>query len=89
MAARRPATCGAITNLAAEGLTKSPDGTLVATGNMRGTAFPLESPRFQSERMVTLLTFNSETGSITKLADYPFSGVLPEGGTLNLKGIIS
>ncbi|MDK4717302.1 hypothetical protein [Rhizobium sp. CNPSo 4039] len=74
------------TDVAAEGLAVSPDGRFVATVNMRGTAFSPESPRFQREATVTLLTFDPEAGALAKVADYPFEGVLPEGGTFDLKG---
>jgi hypothetical protein len=77
---------GVQTDVAAEGLAISPDGRFVATVNMRGTAFPPGSGRFQREGTVTLLTFDSDTGRLTKIADYPFEGVLPEGGTFDLTG---
>ncbi len=74
------------TDVAAEGLAVSPDGRFVATVNMRGTAFPPGSPRFQREATVTLLTFDPEAGALAKVADYPLEGVLPEGGTFDLTG---
>jgi len=74
------------TDVAAEGLAVSPDGRFVATVNMRGTAFPTESDRFQLEATVTLLAFDSSAGALTKIGDYPFEGVLPEGGTFDLTG---
>ncbi len=77
---------GAATDLSAEGIAISPDGRLVATVNMRGTAFPATSQRFQREATVTLLSFDPASGVIAKLADYPFEGVLPEGGTFDLTG---
>jgi hypothetical protein len=77
---------GAATDMAAEGLAVSPDGTLIATINMRTTAFPPDSPRFQREATISLLTFDPETGGIAKAADYSFEGVLPEGGTFDLAG---
>ncbi len=76
----------ATTDVAAEGLAVSPDGKLVATVNMRGTAFPPGSPRFQREATVTLLTIDTQTGAISKIADYSFEGVLPEGGAFDLTG---
>lgn len=77
---------GAETDLSSEGLAVSPDGRLVATVNMRGTAFPPASPRFQREATISLLTFDPENGSLTKIADYPFAGVLPEGASFDLTG---
>jgi hypothetical protein len=86
MTARHERVASATTDVAAEGLAVSPDGTLIATVNMRGTAFPSGSPRHQREASVTLLTFDSASGAIAKVADYPFEGVLPEGGTFDLTG---
>jgi len=74
------------TDLSAEGLAVSPDGRLVATVNMRGTAFLPGSPRFQREATVTLLTFDPATGALVKVDDYPLDGVLPEGGAFDLSG---
>ena len=84
--ARHERIGGATTDTAAEGIAVSPDGRLVATVNMRTTAFPPESRRFQREATVTLLMFDPQSGSMTKVADYPLDGVLPEGGTFDLTG---
>ncbi|OHV76911.1 hypothetical protein LCM4573_08925 [Rhizobium sp. LCM 4573] len=74
------------TDVASEGLAVSPDGRYVATVNMRGTAFPVDGERFQREATVTLLSLDGETGALTKIGDYPFEGVLPEGGVFDLTG---
>lgn len=74
------------TDVASEGLAVSPDGRLVATVNMRGTAFPPGSGRFQREGSVTLLALDPAAGRLEKLGDYPFEGVLPEGGSFDLAG---
>jgi DNA-binding beta-propeller fold protein YncE len=74
------------TGNSAEGLAISPDGSLVATVNMHTTAFPPSSPRFVRNGSVTLLRFDGASGALTKIADYPFEGVLPEGGTFDLAG---
>jgi hypothetical protein len=84
--ARHERIGGASTDMAAEGLAISPDGRLVATVNMRSTAFLPSWQRFRREATVTLLTFDPETGAIAKVADYPFEGVLPEGGSFDLTG---
>ncbi|WP_426754525.1 acetolactate decarboxylase [Myxococcus sp. Y35] len=75
-----------LTGLSAEGLAISPDGLRVATVNMRGTAFPRNSPRFHRDASVTLLAFSPGDGRLRKLGDYPFEGVLPEGGTFDKSG---
>jgi len=74
------------TDFSAEGLAVSPDGRLVATVNMRGTLFPPGSPRFHRQASVSLLALDPATGGLTKLGDYPFEGVLPEGGSFDLTG---
>lgn len=74
------------TDNSAEGIAVSPDGTLVATVNMRTTAFTPDSPRFQRLSSVTLLRFDPDSGALAKIADYPMDGVLPEGGAFDLSG---
>lgn len=74
------------TGNSAEGIAVSPDGRMVATINMRTTAFPPNHPRFVKNASVTLLTFDAERGALTKIADYPIDGVLPEGGTFDASG---
>ncbi|RXT24070.1 hypothetical protein B5P46_19345 [Rhizobium leguminosarum] len=84
--ARHDLRGGAETDLSSEGIAISPDGRLVATVNMRGTAFPPGSARFHRNASVTLLSFDPATGVIAKLADYPFEGSLPEGGAFDGTG---
>ncbi|CCV16177.1 PD40 domain-containing protein [Mesorhizobium sp. STM 4661] len=85
-AARHDVVAGAETGLSAEGIAVSPDGRLVATVNMRGTAFLPESTRFQRDASVTLLSFDPVTGDLARIADYPFEGSLPEGGVFDRTG---
>ncbi|SFP62051.1 hypothetical protein SAMN03159463_04527 [Mesorhizobium sp. NFR06] len=73
-------------DLSAEGIAVSPDGRLVATVNMRGTALPPQSARFQREASISLMRLDPATGGIAKIADYPFEGSLPEGGTFDRTG---
>ena len=84
--ARHERIGGAETDLSSEGIAVSPDGRLVATVNMRGTALPVESGRFQREGSVTLLSFDPATGRLEKAGDYAFEGALPEGGAFDLTG---
>ncbi|MBB3407352.1 6-phosphogluconolactonase (cycloisomerase 2 family) [Rhizobium sp. BK316] len=74
------------TGVSAEGMAVSPDGRMVATINMQGTSFPEGSPRHQREASVSLLTFDPRTGTLTKVGDFAFEGVLPEGATFDLSG---
>jgi hypothetical protein len=74
------------TDRSAEGIAISPDGRFVATVNMRDTAFPPDSGRFDRDGTVTLLSFDPSSGALAKIRNYPFEGVLPEGGTFDLTG---
>ena len=74
------------TDRSAEGMAVSPDGTWVATVNMRGTALPVDSPAFDATASVTLLRRDLVTGMLTKIADHPFDAVLPEGGAFDPTG---
>jgi DNA-binding beta-propeller fold protein YncE len=69
-----------------EGIAVSPDGTLVATANMRDTALPTSSPRFTREATVSLFSLDADSGALTKVGDFAFEGVLPEGITFDATG---
>ncbi|HEY9626953.1 MAG TPA: beta-propeller fold lactonase family protein [Coleofasciculaceae cyanobacterium] len=69
-----------------EGIAISPDGTLVATANMRNTALPPNSPRFTREATISLFRLDAATGQLQKIGDFPFEGVLPEGITFDATG---
>ncbi|MCX8279745.1 hypothetical protein OSJ77_06070 [Phyllobacterium sp. 0TCS1.6C] len=84
--ARHEKVENAESDIAAEGIAISPDGRLVATVNMRTTAFPPSSSRFTREATVSLLSLDPDTGGLAKIGDYPFEGVLPEGATFDLTG---
>lgn len=71
------------TDLSSEGLAVSPDGRWVATVNMRGTALPADSARFDHEASVTLLRFDAAAGRLAKVAEHRFAGVLPEGASFD------
>ncbi|CAN5830931.1 lactonase family protein [soil metagenome] len=70
----------------AEGLAISPDGTWVATVNMRGSALPEGSPGADRDSSVSLLRFEAATGALEKVGDYPLTGILPEGGAFDPSG---
>jgi hypothetical protein len=74
------------TDRSAEGLAVSPDGRWVATVNMRGTALPEGSRGYDESASVTLLSRDPAAGNLTKVGDYPLTGVLPEGGTFDPSG---
>jgi hypothetical protein len=72
----------------------SPDGSKVVTVNMRGTVFPPNSPRFTPQASLSLMTLdrvtsalpNRNSGRLTKIDDYPFEGILPEGAAFDASG---
>lgn len=76
----------ATSDISPESLTISPDGSMIVTVNMRGTAFAQTSPRFTREASLSLLTLNRESGRLTKVGDYPFEGILPESAAFDASG---
>ncbi len=74
------------TDRSSEGLAISPDGRLIATVNMRETAFPAGHQRHTRDASVTLLRFDPKTGLIEKLGDTLFEGILPEGASFDATG---
>ncbi|NJM72851.1 MAG: lactonase family protein [Scytonema sp. RU_4_4] len=76
----------AIADLSPESLAISPDGSKVVTVNMRGTAFPMNSPRFTRQATLSLLTLDRTSGQLTKINDYPFEGILPESAAFDASG---
>ncbi|KAM3112519.1 beta-propeller fold lactonase family protein [Phormidesmis sp. 146-33] len=76
----------AIADLSPESLAISPDGSKVVTVNMRGTAFPTNSPRFTRQATLSLMMLDRASGQLTKLKDYPFEGILPEGAAFDASG---
>ncbi|WP_373291986.1 hypothetical protein [Nocardia pneumoniae] len=79
-------TSTAESDRSAEGLAVSPDGRLVATVNMRGTALPSGAAGYDESASVSLLRLNDTDNILTKIGDYPLDGVLPEGGTFDVTG---
>lgn len=76
----------AIADLSPESLTISPDSSKVVTVNMRGTAFSTTSPRFTRQASLSLMTLARNSGQLTKIKDYPFEGILPEGAAFDASG---
>lgn len=72
-------------DVSSEGLAISPDGTMVATVNMRGTVFPPGSARHHENASVSLFRLDGD-GTLSKVGDYPLTAVLPEGGTFDASG---
>jgi DNA-binding beta-propeller fold protein YncE len=75
----------AIADNSPESLAISPDSSKVVTVNMRGTAFPTNSSRFTRQATLSLMTLD-RMGQLTKIKDYPFEGILPEGAAFDSSG---
>lgn len=67
------------TGVLPEGLTVSPDGRWAATTNLERSAYRLDDPRQGFFASVTLLRLDPRTGQLTRVDDFPFNGVIPEG----------
>jgi 6-phosphogluconolactonase (cycloisomerase 2 family) len=70
----------------AEGLAISRDGRHIATINMRETALATDHPRYTKEASISYFSFDAARSRLVKIGDYPFEGVLPEGGTFDASG---
>ena len=68
----------AVTGGSPEGLAVSPDGRWVATSNLEQTAMPKLDPKQGYFGSITLMHFDSATGILSRVGDYPFEGILPE-----------
>ncbi|MGN9907840.1 hypothetical protein ACTMTJ_09835 [Phytohabitans sp. LJ34] len=84
--ARHRVVATAPTDRSSEGLAVSPDGRLVATVNMRGTALPPDSPEYDEQASVSLLRLDPASGRLSNARTVLFDGVLPEGGTFDPSG---
>ncbi|NDZ13493.1 hypothetical protein C7T35_11630 [Variovorax sp. WS11] len=69
-----------------EGLAISRDGRHVATVNMRETALAPDSPRYTRQASISYFRFDAGRSALTKIGDYPFEGMLPEGGSFDATG---
>jgi 6-phosphogluconolactonase (cycloisomerase 2 family) len=58
------------------------------TINVRDSAFPEASRRFDPQSVVSLslFTLNKTTGHICKIGEYRFSGILPENAAFDATG---
>jgi Lactonase, 7-bladed beta-propeller len=84
--ARHTLVSTAPSDLSSEGLAISPDGSLVVTVNMRGSAFPKASESYTPNSSLSLFTLDNATGQLTKIDDYSFTGILPESAAFDTSG---
>lgn len=68
-----------------EGLAISPDGRAVVTANLRRSFLPEGDPRLTRGGSLTLLSFDSSTGRLRVVNEYPMDG-MPEGLAFDAAG---
>jgi hypothetical protein len=85
-AARHDVVASVASDRSSEGLAISRDGRHIATVNMRETALAPEHPRSTRTASISYFNFDAARSTLTKVGDYPFEGVLPEGGTFDASG---
>jgi 6-phosphogluconolactonase (cycloisomerase 2 family) len=85
-AARHDVVASVASYRSSEGLAISRDGRHIATVNMRETALAPDHPRYTKEASISYFNFDPVRSTLTKVGDYPFEGVLPEGGTFDASG---
>ena len=71
-----------------EGLAMSPDGSLIATVNMRRTYLQDTLPVFpaRARSSVSLVEFDSVSGELTTADEYFYEGLLPEDAVFDAEG---
>ena len=71
-----------------EGLAMSPDGTLIATVNMRRTYLQDTLPVYlaRARSSVSLVEFDSASGELTTTGEYFYEGLLPEDAVFDAEG---
>ncbi len=85
-AARHNVVAGVASDRSSEGLAISPDGRHIATVNMRETALASDHPRYTKQASISYFNFDPTRSTLTKVGDYLFEGVLPEGGAFDASG---
>lgn len=71
------------TGVSPEGLAISPDSTMVATTNLERSYLPYDDPRQTFFSSLTLLRLDPESGTLSRVADFPYDGVLPEAAAFD------
>lgn len=66
------------TGLFPEGLAVSPDGHWAVTSNLENSTFPLDDTRQGFFSSLSLIGINPGTGTLMRVGDFPFDGMLPE-----------
>lgn len=71
------------TGVMPEGLAISPNQHWIATTNLERSAQPLDDPKQGFFSSVSLLRLDPQTGSIDRVGEFPFDGMLPESAVFD------
>ena len=71
------------TGVQPEGLAISPDEHWIATTNLERSAEPLTDPKQGFFSSVSLLRFDPKSGSLDRVGEFPFDGLLPESAVFD------
>ena len=66
-----------------EGLAISPDERWIATTNLERSAEPLSDPKQGFFSSVSLIRFDAQSGSLERVGEFPFDGMLPEAAVFD------
>jgi DNA-binding beta-propeller fold protein YncE len=85
-AIRHPLVSRAETGISPEGIAISPDGRLVVTTNLERSYLPYDDERITWFSSLTLLELDPDSGTLTRLEDALYDGILPEAATFDASG---
>ena len=71
------------TGVMPEGLAISSDQHWIATTNLERSAQPLDDPKQGFFSSITLLRLDPQSGSLERVGDFPFDGLLPEAAVFD------
>ncbi|NEQ45994.1 MAG: lactonase family protein [Leptolyngbya sp. SIOISBB] len=73
----------AMTGVSPEGIAISPNGRYIVTTNLERSYLPYDDDRITWFSSLTLITLDPETGQLSRIADYPYDGILPEAAAFD------
>lgn len=76
----------AMTGVSPEGIAISPDGSLVVSTNLERSYLPFDDPRQTWFSSLTLVRLDPHTGTLNRVGDFAFDGILPESAAFDASG---
>jgi len=76
----------AMTGVSPEGIAISPDGSLVVTTNLERSYLPFDDPRQTWFSSLTLVRLDARSGTLDRVGDFAFDGILPESAAFDASG---